>query len=195
MTVAQLDTDLMLRFRQGETVCLGALLERHRAPVVHFLYRMVQNRAIAEELAQDVFLRVYRSHASYEPTAKFTNWLYRIATNVALNWVRDRRHERHQESLDEVPASGQRRQIADDTPTAADFLLQQVKLGEVRTAIASLPERQRTVVILHKYHEMEYTQIAEVLKCSPQAVKALLFRAYETLRARLAHMAPKSVEV
>src|SRR5215510_12937594 len=89
----ELDTRLMLGVKQGESLCMDLLLQRHRGPVIQFLYRMVRNRAIAEELAQNVFLRVYRSRTTYEPTAKFTSWLFRIATHVALNWLRDRRHE------------------------------------------------------------------------------------------------------
>ncbi len=78
------DAQLMLRVREGDDTSFGLLLERHRGPVVHFLYRMVQNQAVSEELAQEVFLRVYRSRETYEPTAKFTTWLFRIATHVAL---------------------------------------------------------------------------------------------------------------
>src|SRR5215468_7929721 len=91
------DAELMLRVKEGDGASFGVLLEKHRSPVVHFLYRMVQNHAVAEELAQEVFLRVYRSRASYEPTAKFTTWLFRIATHLALNSIRDGRHERSQE--------------------------------------------------------------------------------------------------
>src|SRR6267378_2656091 len=77
--VLELDTRLMLGVKQGESLCMDLLLQRHRGPVIQFLYRMVRNRAIAEELAQNVFLRVYRSRTTYEPTAKFTSWLFRIA--------------------------------------------------------------------------------------------------------------------
>jgi len=100
MAVATLerDAELMLRVREGDTESFTLLLERHRSPVIHFLYRIVQNQSVAEELAQEVFLRVYRSRANYEPTAKFTTWLFRIASHLALNWIRDRRHERGQES-------------------------------------------------------------------------------------------------
>src|SRR5512133_4295715 len=95
------DAQLMLRVKDGDGASFGALLEKHRAPVVHFLFRMVQNHAVAEELAQEVFLRVYRSRATYEPTAKFTTWLFRIATHLALNALRDNRNERLQDRLDD----------------------------------------------------------------------------------------------
>jgi RNA polymerase sigma-70 factor, ECF subfamily len=182
------DAELMLRVKQGDGTSFGVLLEKHRASVTHFVYRLVQEQAVAEELAQEVFLRVYRSRASYEPTAKFKTWLFRIATHLALNWIRDERHERGTERLDDVPADVPARQVSDRRPSVEDELVYQVKLGEIRKAVAALPEKQRAAVLMHKYEEMEYAQIAKVLGCSESAVKSLLFRAYETLRARLAHM-------
>src|ERR1700694_3356595 len=88
------DAELMLRVKEGDGASFGSLLQKHRLSVVHFLYRMVQNQAVAEELAQEVFLRVYRSRNSYEPTAKFTTWLFRIDTHLALNRLRDGRKEK-----------------------------------------------------------------------------------------------------
>ncbi len=183
------DAELMLRVKEGDEDSFRVLLEKHRNPLVHFLYRMVQDQPVAEELAQEVFLRIYRSRATYEPTAKFTTWLFRIATHLALNSLRDGKNERGQERLDderdgELPT----RQVADRGPTVEQSMLYQARLQEVRDAIASLPEKQRAAVLMHKYEEMDYSQIAKVLECSESAVKSLLFRAYETLRSRLAHM-------
>jgi RNA polymerase sigma-70 factor (ECF subfamily) len=183
------DAELMLRVKEGDGASFGLLLEKHRSPVVHFLYRMVQNQAVAEELAQEVFLRVYRSRSSYEPTAKFTTWLFRIATHLALNSLRDGKNERLQERLDRDSAEMPTRQVPDNKPSVEQKMVYQVRLAEVRHAVAALPEKQRAAVLMHKYEEMEYSQIARVLRCSESAVKSLLFRAYETLRARLAHMA------
>jgi len=180
----------MVRVREGDPASFSLLLERHRGPVIHFLYRMVQNRAVAEELAQEVFLRVYKSRASYQPAAKFTTWLFRIATHLGLNWLRDRRGGKLQRSLDEETGEGTGRQLPDRGRTIEQELLHQATLREVRQAIRSLPSKQRAAVMMHKYNEMEYTQIAAVLSCSESAVKSLLFRAYEALRARLAHMGP-----
>ncbi len=182
------DAQLMLRVREGDEASFALLLQRHRGPVIHFLYRMVQNQAIAEELAQEVFLRVYRSRATYEPTAKFTTWLFRITTHLALNWLRDRRGERSEESLDTRDDGMLLVQLADRTPTVEQHMVNQSRLAEVRAAIEALPDKQRAAVLMHKYEEMDYSQIAGVLSCSESAVKSLLFRAYETLRARLAHM-------
>lgn len=183
------DAELMLRVREGDQASFGLLLERHRNPVVHFLYRIVQNQAVAEELAQEVFMRVYRSRGTYEPTAKFTTWLFRIATHLALNWLRDRKGEKLQESLDQHTEDGAPRQVADRSKTIEQSLVYRVKLEEVRQAIALLPAKQKAAVLMHKYEELEYSQIANALRCSESAVKSLLFRAYESLRARLAHMA------
>jgi len=183
------DAQLMLRVRQGDDTSFGMLLERHRGPVVHFLYRMVQNQAVSEELAQEVFLRVYRSRETYEPTAKFTTWLFRIATHVALNSIRDRKKEKGHESLDEEGIDGMERQVADRQPTVEQEMVHEVKLREVRQAIEALPAKQRVAVLMHKYEGLDYAQIAGVLSCSESAIKSLLFRAYEALRERLAHMA------
>jgi RNA polymerase sigma-70 factor (ECF subfamily) len=183
------DAELMLRVREGDGVSFGLLLEKHRSAVIHFLYRMVQNHAVAEELAQEVFLRVYRSRGTYEPTAKFTTWLFRIATHLALNWLRDGKNERGHEHLDDTTDDLPVRQVSDRGPSVEQRMVYRVKIEEIRRAIATLPEKQRAAVLMHKYEEMEYSQIAKVLSCSESAVKSLLFRAYETLRARLAHMA------
>ena len=182
------DSELMLRVRDGDQRSFELLLEKHRGPMIHFLCRMVQNEAVAEELTQEVFLRVYKSRGSYEPSAKFTTWLFRIGTHLALNWIRDGRNEKSQTSLDKEVA-GVSRQVPDRRRTVEQELLYEAKLREVRQAIRNLPAKQRAAVMMHKYEEMEYAQIAGAIGCSESAVKSLLFRAYEALRVRLAHMA------
>jgi RNA polymerase sigma-70 factor, ECF subfamily len=183
------DAQQMLRVRRGDGECFGALLRKYRGPVVHFLYRMVQNQPVAEELAQEVFLRVYRSREAYEPAAKFTTWLFRIATHTALNWLRDKRNERLQESLDVPSGEAHALQVSDGRLSAEQVMVREAQLEEVRRAVAALPAKQRAAVLMHKYEGMAYAQIAVALDCSESAVKSLLFRAYETLRERLAHMA------
>src|SRR5262249_32996095 len=183
------DAELMLRVKDGDGVSFGVLLDKHRSSVVHFLYRMVQNHAVAEELAQETFLRVYRSRESYEPTAKFTTWLFRIATHLALNWLRDHKNARSELTMDGVSENFPAFQVADNGLNIEHRLVRESKAAEIRRAIGSLPQKQRGAVLMHKFQEMEYRQIAKALKCSESAVKSLLFRAYETLRTRLAHMA------
>ena len=189
--VAALDCDaeLMLRVKEGDGASFGVLLDKYRSPVVHFLFRMIQNQAVAEELAQEVFLRVYRSRGTYEPTAKFTTWLFRIATHLALNTLRDNRSEKMQAYLDDDTSELPAIQVSDQRPSVEQRMVYEARLDEIRRAIAALPEKQRAAVLMHKYEDMDYAQIAKVLSCSESAVKSLLFRAYETLRARLAHMA------
>jgi len=187
------DTVLMLKAGAGDRSSFDLLLERHRTPVVNHLYRIVRNHAIAEELAQDVFVRVYRSRANYQPDAKFTTWLFRITTNVALNWRRDTRRETSLVRLDEEVRNARKREIRDCAPRADELLVQAHRAREVRAAIDTLPPKQLAAVLMHKYEGLEYTEIAEALDCSIPALKSLLFRAYETLRQRLAHFAPAQV--
>lgn len=186
------DAELMMRVRAGDGDSFALLLERHRGPVIHFLCRMLQNQAVAEELAQEVFLRVYRSRSTYEPTAKFTTWLFRIATHLALNSLRDGKKEKGHESLDEEREHGPNLQVADRRPSIEQELLCRARLNEVRRSVGALPDKQRAAVLMHKYEELDYAQVASVLGCSESAVKSLLFRAYETLRKRLGHLASTS---
>jgi RNA polymerase sigma-70 factor (ECF subfamily) len=176
---------LMLRVQAGDRAAFDLLLLAHRTSIVQLLNRMVRNRAIAEELAQDVFLRVYRSRQAYLASARFTTWLHRIATNAALNWIRDQRLERRHERLDDRGAAGRESLVRDRTLQADEAMLWRARLDEVRDSVFALPPKQRAAVLMHKYHDLNYNQIADALGCSVQAVKSLLFRAYESLRARL----------
>jgi len=180
-----LDTQLMIRVQRDDVSSFGELLNRNRALVLNYLSRLVVNRAIAEELAQDVFVRVYRSRRTYEPTAKFSTWLYRITTNVALNHFRDEKRNQNQISLDMQDSALVRREARDGAQLVEDRLVRDVAMRQIRNAIRALPPKQRAAVIMHKYDEMDYSQIARVLGCTSSAVKALMFRAYETLRLRL----------
>jgi RNA polymerase sigma-70 factor (ECF subfamily) len=179
----------MLRVKAGDQSAFEYLVQKYRRPLVNFMYRMARNSAAAEDLAQEVFLRVYRSRESYEASAKFTTWLYRIATNLAVNHARDTRHERPEVSvsLDETndDSSTTTLQLPDGSLTAEQAMVQQERLQAIRSKVEALPEQQRLAVIMHKYQQMDYKQIAEVLKKSESATKSLLFRAYETLRDQL----------
>jgi len=186
------DAVLMVEVCGGHEPSFETLLERHRVTVVNHLYRLVRDRAVAEELAQDVFLRVYRFRNRYQPEAKFTTWLFRITTNVALNWRRDTRRETAHLRLDSTHES-RRIQVLDQNPRADQQLLAEHRCKEIREAIDALPPKQLAAVLMHKYEGMDYVQIAEVLECSIPALKSLLFRAYETLRRRLAHFAPAPI--
>jgi RNA polymerase sigma-70 factor, ECF subfamily len=193
--MARSDVDLMLDVKAGDAESFDLLLHKYRSPLVNFLGRMVHDRATAEDLAQEVFLRVYRARKQYTPSAKFTTWLFRIATNLALNSLRDSRHQRSEVSIDAPPS--------DEDAMPMELRAREMRIDEhmierdrtvfIRRAIASLPEKQRAAVLLHKYEEMEYGEIAKILDCSESALKSLLFRAYEALRVELAPLVSQPV--
>lgn len=182
------DAAIMLSLRDGNMAGFEFLVQKYRKPIIHFMYRMVHNQAVAEELAQEVFLRVYRSRDTYRAEARFSTWLYRIATNLGVNHARDTRHERTASvvHLDEADReTGVTPDVADNTPSAEANLLRRERMNAIRQHVLALPERQRMAVLMHKYEGMDYRQIGEVLKLSESATKSLLFRAYQTLREKL----------
>jgi RNA polymerase sigma-70 factor, ECF subfamily len=182
------DAEVMLRVKAGDDAAFEYLVQKYRRPMVSYMYRMCHNAAASEDLAQEVFLRVYRSRGNYEPSAKFTTWLYRIATNLAVNHARDSRHERPENtvSVDEPDQeTGLTLDLPDNTLSAEEAILRRERMAAIRQQVQNLPERQRTAVVMHKYQQMDYREISEVLKLSESATKSLLFRAYETLRVHL----------
>jgi len=182
------DSAIMLELRAGNMSGFDFLIQKYRKPIVNFMYRMVRNQAVAEELAQEVFLRVYRSRETYRAEARFSTWLYRIATNLGVNYARDTRHERTASTiyLDEVDSeTGTTPDVADDEPSVEASMLRRERLNAIRQHVLALPERQRMAVLMHKYEGMDYKQIGDVLKLSESATKSLLFRAYQTLREKL----------
>jgi RNA polymerase sigma-70 factor, ECF subfamily len=182
------DADIMLRVREGDDTGFSILIEKYRKQIVHFMFRMSRNQAVAEELAQEVFLRVYRSRQTYRAEAKFSTWLYRIATNLAVNHARDTKYERTAQNvyLDQPdPESGTTPDVADKALGAEQELVRDERMAAIRKHVMALPERQRTAVLMHKYQEMDYKEIGAVLKLSESATKSLLFRAYQTLRENL----------
>jgi len=188
---------LMLDVKAGDEQSFELLLRKYRSPLVNFLYRMVRDPAVAEDLAQEVFLRVYRARENYAPNAKFTTWMFRIATNLALNSLRDNRHRQMEISMDQSVHSGEDEikpiEVPDRAPTIEQDLVARSRAAIILKAIHALPEKQRAAVLLHKYHELDYDEIAHVLECSESALKSLLFRAYETLRLELAPLVSNSV--
>lgn len=182
------DAEIMLRVRDGEDAGFDILIEKYRKPMINFMYRMVHNQAVAEELAQEVFLRVYRSRATYRAEAKFTTWLYRIATNLGVNHARDTKYERAAQNvyLDQPdPETGTTPDVADATASVEEELVRDERMRAIRQHVMALPERQRTAVLMHKYQGLDYKEIGQVLKLSESATKSLLFRAYQTLREKL----------
>jgi RNA polymerase sigma-70 factor (ECF subfamily) len=178
----------MLRVGADNTAAYEYLVHKFHRPMIAFMYRMCHNQALAEELAQEVFLRVYRSRQSYAAEAKFTTWLYRIATNLAVNHARDHKVERSGKvvSLDEPDEeTGTTLDVPDHTLNAEEQILRRERLAAIKKQVMALPEKQRAAVLMHKYQGMDYSEIAGALKLSESATKSLLFRAYEALRERL----------
>src|SRR5579863_4619598 len=170
------DAEVMLRAGSDDTAAFEYLATKYHRPMIAFMYRMCHNQALAEELAQEVFLRVYRSRTTYAAEAKFTTWLYRIATNLAVNHARDTRIERTTPTvnLDEPdPESGTTVDVADKTLSVEQRMVRAERMAAIRKHVMDLPERQRMAVFMHKYQELDYREIAGVLKLSESATKSL----------------------
>ena len=179
------DTALMLRAKHGDAESMGRLARKYRLPLLRFFHRRVQDHTVAEDLTQDVFLRAYRHRDRYEPTAKFSTWLYSIAANVASNWVRDHRRERYHERIDDHAPDRLPRFYVDRQPGVEERLMRHWRVNRVRHAVHALPVRQRQVVVMHKLEGIGCPDIAAELACTPQAVRSLLVRAYAAMRLTL----------
>ncbi len=181
------DVDLMLRVQRDEPGAFAVLAERFRARIFGRLFRMVPNREEAEDMTQEVFLRVYRSRHRYRPQARFSTWLYHITHNVACNGLRRRRRQAWLRfgQLDQVEANGRERRgdRAADSPSSA---LERRELAQaVRGAVAELADRQRAALEMHQFQDRTYAEIAAELALSPEATKSLLYRARLQLRTFL----------
>jgi RNA polymerase sigma-70 factor (ECF subfamily) len=178
------DVRLMQLVSSGETGAFEELVERHQRLVLGTVARMLGNNSDVEDIAQQVFLRVWKSAKRYVPRAKFTTWLLKITRNLVFNELR--RRSRHAQLPLQIESESEERPIRDERATAPDATLLEQELQQaVETAIGQLPETQRMAVVLRRYDELSYEEIAEVLDQSVPAVKSLLFRARTELRARL----------
>jgi RNA polymerase sigma-70 factor, ECF subfamily len=182
------DAALMLRAKQGERGAFEELVIRHQQAVINFIYRSVPDLAEAEDLAQNTFVQAWKARQRYQPSAKFTTWLFTIARNLTLNELR--RRSRHDLDSIDAPIAGDEapaaRQFVDmGSQTAAENLLRSEIEQRVAEAVASLPETQRTAISLCQDEETSYEDIAKVLGCSLSATKSIIFRARETLKERL----------
>ncbi len=177
---------LMLRVKDGDIRAFEKLVEMHQNIVIGTATRMLGNAEDAHDIAQQTFLRIWKSAPRYEPTAKFTTWLFTITRNLVFNETR-RRSRRKEVSIEHDSEDDTPRQFADHAAPGPDQLAQQEELETaLDNAIAALPEKQRLAVILRRHQELPYEQICEILKMSLPAVKSLLFRARTELRKQLA---------
>jgi RNA polymerase sigma-70 factor (ECF subfamily) len=190
-TITDPSTELMLRVRDGDAEAFEQLVGLWQDRLVTLFLHQTGDRATAEDLAQEVFLRVYRARASYRPTAKFTTWVHTIANNIASD-LRQRAYRRKERGVPTNTSASNSQIGLEQLAVAASGLLphRQLDRGElqavVQQAIASLSDRQRMVVLLAKFEQCSYEEIAASMKLTVPAVKSLLFRAREQLRQALA---------
>jgi RNA polymerase sigma-70 factor, ECF subfamily len=184
-----IDVELMLGFQAGDLQAFEKLFSRHARSVVNFAYRFVRNREVAEDLAQEIFLKVHDAAPEYRPEAKFTTWLFRIATNVCLNEIRRPHFKATHRSLDATVTHdrGQLPVELEDTerPGPQAVMERRAVAAALKCALEQLPEKQRLAFILNKYQDLSYAEVAEVMKISEKAVKSLIHRAKEAMAERL----------
>lgn len=188
MEGTDLDTHLMHRLQQGDLAAFEDLISRHRDTVVNLAYRFMGDRAEAEDALQEVFLRVFRARERYEPTARFSTWLYRIATNYCLNALKARRSDRWT-SLHAVDGDGESYlpEIPSEREPAPEERAEKAETAAlVRQAVERLPDSQRMAIVLNKYHGQSYQEVAEAMDLTVMAVKSLLMRARVNLKESLA---------
>lgn len=182
------DAALMLRVKRGDRAAFTELVEKYKQPVMNFVFRTLRDEIEAEDLAQNVFLQVYKSRARYERTAKFSTWLFTIARNLCLNEIR--RRSRHPVDSMDTPHPEQEDQPLhqfEDHKTASppERLLHSELEQKIEQALAVLPENQRLAILLCRQDELSYEEIAKVLGCSVSATKSLIHRGRETLKQKL----------
>lgn len=178
------DAELMTRVGRGDTAAFEQLVERHQALIIGTVARMLGNNSDVEDLAQQVFIRVWKSAARYTPTAKFTTWLLTITRNLVFNEAR--RRKRHPANTLDIHEGEEAAKLNDQTARVPDeALLERELQGAIDEAIRALPEKQRLAVILRRYEGKSYEEIGEVLRLSVPAVKSVLFRARTELRTAL----------
>jgi RNA polymerase sigma-70 factor (ECF subfamily) len=182
------DAALMLRVKQGDRDAFEELVEKYKQPVINLVYRTLPDATEAEDLAQHVFLQVFKSAHRYEVAAKFSTWLFTIARNLCLNEIR-RRSRHPASSLDETAPDNDEhplRQVEDTRNFSPPDLLLRGELEEkIDAAMAELPENQRTAILMCRGEEHSYEEIAEILGCSVSATKSLIHRGRETLKLKL----------
>ncbi len=186
------DVAVMQRVKKGEANAFRELFTKHADAVVNFAYRFVNNRHRAEELAQDAFLQIYRARDRYEPKARFTTYLYRVATNLCLNELRRFDYQGRTEPLEGAPrADGEEgiRQIRDEEIPDAEDRLAGVETGtRIQRVLDRLPPNQKSALLLSRVQGLSYQEVAECLEITESAVKSLVFRATQTLRGELADL-------
>lgn len=180
MVPADEDIKLMMAFKEGILTAFESLLEKHKKPVLNYVYRFINDKTEAEDITQEVFLRVYKARETYKPEAKFSTWLYRIATNLCIDYKRKLKSD----ALGYLKTDSDLK--ANTSPDLTDANVEQKQTEEiVRTSLSSLQETQQAALTLKVYENKSYGEIAQILSCSLKAVESLIFRARQNLKEKL----------
>jgi len=179
--------DLMARITEGDEYAFELLVGRHQSSILNLIYRFIGDRTKSQDLAQEVFIRVWQAAGSYQPKAKFTTWIYRITANLCINELKSSRRrklfqflrfgEDQENTIEEV--------LVDASPSPEDLLLSREQSRRISDALQSLPANQRMALVLRRYDNLSYQEIAKILNCSVSAVESLLIRAKRTLQEKL----------
>jgi RNA polymerase sigma-70 factor (ECF subfamily) len=180
--------DLMARITEGDEYAFELLVGRHQSSILNLIYRFIGDRTKSQDLAQEVFIRVWQAAGSYQPKAKFTTWIYRITANLCINELKSSRRrklfqflrfgEDQENTIEEV--------LVDASPSPEDLLLSREQSRRISDALQSLPANQRMALVLRRYDNLSYQEIAKILNCSVSAVESLLIRAKRNLQKKLA---------
>jgi RNA polymerase sigma-70 factor (ECF subfamily) len=176
----QPDSEIVRRIQSGDAAAFDELMRRYKRPVLNFVFRMLGNAHDADDVAQDVFVRVYRNLDTYRPGTKFSTWLFALARNAAIDRIRWRSRHRA-ESIESVA------EVVAPSGTAEEVSAREIG-DQIAAAVAKLSEDQKTTIILSEYHGLSYAEIAGVMRCSEKSVESRLYRARQTLRAALQHL-------
>jgi RNA polymerase sigma-70 factor (ECF subfamily) len=184
------DIKLMLDFQKGDESCFTEILNKYEKPLINFIYRFIGNRVDAEDIAQEVFLRIYKSKNNYKPKAKFSTWLYKIACDLCIDYQRKRKIKTvpldNLVNTDEGEIVRETTDIFQGTP---DVLSERKQISKtIKSCLLSLPNKQRLAISLRVYENKSYQEISKILGCSVSAVESLLFRARLSLRNKLSHV-------
>ncbi len=182
--------DLMIRIAKGDDDAFEILVNRHQTSVLNLIFRFIGDRTQAKDLAQEVFIRVWQSAKSYEPKAKFTTWLYRITANLCFNELKSKRRKKWF-SFNRPDKDGEHtfeETLADGAPSAEAILLEKERNRQISDSLQSLPDNQRMALILKRYDDLSYAEIAQIIECSVSAVESLLVRAKRTLQEKLKNL-------
>jgi RNA polymerase sigma-70 factor (ECF subfamily) len=179
--------ELMARIARGDEDAFEILVNRHQTSILNLIYQFIGDRTQAKDLAQEVFIRVWQAAKTYKPEAKFTTWIYRITANLCFNELKSARRKRWFSFnwSDEDGEHTLEETLSDNAPSAEEILLEKERSRQISDAIQSLPDNQRMALVLKRYDDLSYQEIAQIIGCSVSAVESLLVRAKRTLQKKL----------